>query len=135
MITYLGLGSNLGNKTEHIACATRLINDQVGVVLRRSSDFVSEPWGFHSENTFLNIVLAVETQLQPLALLRQLQAIEREMGRTQKTKLGEYKDRIIDIDILLYDNVEIHLPELSIPHPLIEQRDFVRIPLSEVMEK
>ena len=131
MITYLGLGTNLGNKTENIAQAIQWINEQVGEVLRRSSDYVSEPWGFQSENTFLNIVVAVETLLEPFDLLQKLQQIEKQLGRTEKT-LGEYKDRIIDIDILLYDDKTIATSELVIPHPLINERDFVRIPLAEV---
>ena len=131
MITYLGLGTNLGNKTENIAQAIQRINEQVGEVLRRSSDYVSEPWGFQSENTFLNIVVAVETLLEPFDLLQKLQQIEKQLGRTEKT-LGEYKDRIIDIDILLYDDKTIATSELVIPHPLINERDFVRIPLAEV---
>ncbi len=130
-ISYLGLGTNLGDKEANIENALRLISEQVGEVLRRSSNYVSEPWGFQSENTFLNIVIAIETPLEPFELLHKLQQIEKQLGRTQKT-LDEYKDRIIDIDILLYENVRINTPTLTIPHPLMHERDFVQIPLAEV---
>ncbi len=133
MLTYLSIGTNLGNKQANIERAVVLINERVGKVVRRSSDFVSEPWGFISENTFLNIALAVETKLQPLELLAATQGIEHIMGRTYKSVDGHYADRIIDIDILLYGNEMVNLPELKIPHPHIEERDFVRIPLWEIM--
>ncbi len=134
MLTYLSIGTNLGNKQANIERAVVLINERVGKVVRRSSDFISEPWGFVSENTFLNIAVAVETELQPLELLAATQRIERIMGRTHKSVNGHYADRIIDIDILLYGNEKINLPELQIPHPHIEERDFVRIPLQEIKE-
>lgn len=134
MIVYLSIGTNLGNRVANVEHALDLINGQVGRIVRRSSDFISEPWGFVSENTFLNIAVAVETELQPLELLAATQRIERIMGRTHKSVNGHYSDRIIDIDILLYGNEKINLPELQIPHPHIEERDFVRIPLQEIKE-
>ena len=133
MLTYLSIGTNLGNKQANIERAVVLINERVGKVVRRSSDFVSEPWGFVSANMFLNIVVAVETEQLPLELLVATQRIERIMGRTHKSVDGHYADRIIDIDILLYGNEMVNLPELKIPHPHIEERDFVRIPLWEIM--
>lgn len=134
MLVYLSIGTNLGNRVANVEHALDLINGQVGRIVRRSSDFISEPWGFVSENTFLNIAVAVETELQPLELLAATQRIERIMGRTHKSVNGHYSDRIIDIDILLYGNEKINLPELQIPHPHIEERDFVRIPLQEIKE-
>lgn len=134
MLVYLSIGTNLGNRVANVEHALDLINGQVGRIVRRSSDFISEPWGFVSENTFLNIAVAVETELQPLELLVATQRIERIMGRTHKSVNGHYADRIIDIDILLYGNEKINLPELQIPHPHIEERDFVRIPLQEIKE-
>lgn len=134
MIVYLSIGTNLGNRVANVEHALDLINGQVGRIVRRSSNFISEPWGFVSENTFLNIAVAVETELQPLELLAATQRIERIMGRTHKSVNGHYADRIIDIDILLYGNEKINLPELQIPHPHIEERDFVRIPLQEIKE-
>lgn len=134
MLVYLSIGTNLGNRVANVEHALDLINGQVGRIVRRSSNFISEPWGFVSENTFLNIAVAVETELQPLELLAATQRIERIMGRTHKSINGHYADRIIDIDILLYGNEKINLPELQIPHPHIEERDFVRIPLQEIKE-
>ncbi len=132
MQTYLGLGSNLGKKEHNINFAIQQIAEQVGKVIRRSTFYHSDPVGFLSDNQFVNAVVLVETQLEPLDLLHQLQYIEREMGRTNKTKEGVYEDRIIDIDILLYDNLTIDLPELTIPHPRMQERDFVMKPLKEI---
>ena len=132
MQTYLGLGSNLGKKEHNINFAIQQIAEQVGRIMRQSTFYHSAPVGFSSDNQFVNAVVLVETQLEPLDLLHQLQYIEREMGRTSKTKEGVYEDRIIDIDILLYDNLTINLPELTIPHPRMQERDFVMKPLREI---
>ena len=134
MLSYLSLGSNLGNKEDNLTKAVSLISEKVGKVVRRSSFYYSEPWGFQSENSFVNLCIAVETSLAPLDLLHTTQLIERTMGRTRKSKDGLYHDRIIDIDILLYGDQHISLPELQIPHPLMRRRDFVMIPLREIMD-
>lgn len=133
MKTFLGLGSNLGNKKENIDSAIRQISSKTGKVLRQSSYYISEPFGFQSKNDFVNVVVQVETTLEPIELLHQLQQIEQEMGRPQKTVDGVYADRIIDIDILLYEDWEIDLPELKVPHPLMKERDFVMNPLNEIL--
>ncbi len=133
MKSYLGLGTNLGNRRDNLKNALTLIADRVGEITAESSVVESEPWGFKSDNHFLNIVIAVETQLQPIELLQCLQSIEREMGRTQNVKNTGYQDRIIDIDILLYDDRNVDLPELKIPHPLMKVRDFVLKPLNEIL--
>ena len=130
---YLGLGSNLGNREENLACAIRLIGERVGEVLRQSHIIETEPWGFESENRFLNGVIMCETSLTPRQLLRTTQKIEREMGRTTKSKNG-YKDRCIDIDILLYDELRVDESDLQIPHPQMLKRDFVMIPLREIRD-
>lgn len=132
MIYYIGIGTNLGNKQENIAKALTLIQERTGKILRRSNDFISEPWGFSSENTFLNIVIALDSELSPIDLLHQTQVIEQEMGRTYKSVNGVYHDRIIDIDLLECEGITINSAELNLPHPLINQRDFVYIPLQEV---
>ncbi len=132
MIYYIGIGTNLGDKQENISRALKLIQERTGKILRRSKDFISEPWGFSSENTFLNIAIALDSELSPIDLLHQTQAIEREMGRTYKSVNGIYHDRIIDIDLLECEGFTIHSTELNLPHPLINQRDFVYIPLLEV---
>ena len=133
---YLGLGSNLGDKEENIRKAITLIGDRVGTVLRQSSLIETEPWGFESENSFLNGVILVETTFTPRQTLKATQKIERELGRKRKSdSLKKYADRPIDIDILLYDDLTIDEPDLKIPHPLMEQRDFVMIPLREIQKK
>ena len=131
---YLGLGSNLGNRKENLAYAIRLIGERVGKVLRVSSFIETEPWGFESENTFVNAVILCETDLTPRQLLCATQKIEREMGRQKKSTDGGYSDRCIDIDILLYDDLRVDEPDLQIPHPLMLKRDFVMIPLREIRD-
>ena len=107
------------------------ISQKVGEITCQSGIYVSKSWGFESENEFLNVVVLVETNLLPLDLFVKTQEIERELGRTAKTAKG-YADRLIDIDILLYDKEIIDTPELKIPHPLLTERDFVLIPLLEI---
>ena len=131
---FLGLGSNLGNKEEHIRNAISLISERVGLVVRQSSLISTQPWGFESPNPFVNAVVLCETTLAPRAVLRATQAIERELGRTHKSVDGHYADRIIDIDILLYDDLRVDEPDLQIPHPLMLERDFVMIPLGEIRD-
>ena len=134
---YLGLGSNLGDREEIILKAISLIGERVGLVIRQSSLIETEPWGFESDNKFLNGVILCETTLTPRQVLRATQKIERELGKlrkhsTRRTPLSIYHDRPIDIDILLYDDLTIDEPDLKIPHPLMHERDFVMIPLKEI---
>ena len=142
---FLGLGSNLGDREENIQKAISLIGERVGTVLRQSSLIETEPWGFESENKFLNGVILCETSLTPRQLLRVTQKIERDLGRKKKSASSHsshllpltshlYKDRPIDIDILLYDDLTVDEPDLKIPHPLMQQRDFVMIPLNEIIK-
>jgi 2-amino-4-hydroxy-6-hydroxymethyldihydropteridine diphosphokinase len=123
----------LGHKKANIDNAIRKIEAVVGWVIRRSDYYVSAPWGFESEHDFVNVVICVETALQPLELLLRLQEIEQEMGRVQKSVGGVYADRVIDIDILLYEDLVIDFPELKVPHPLMKERDFVMKPLNEIL--
>ncbi|MBQ8155572.1 MAG: 2-amino-4-hydroxy-6-hydroxymethyldihydropteridine diphosphokinase [Prevotella sp.] len=134
---YLGLGSNLGNREDIIRKAISLIGERVGLLIRQSSLIETEPWGFESDNKFLNGVILCETTLTPRQVLRATQKIERELGKlrkhsTRRTPLSIYHDRPIDIDILLYDDLTIDEPDLKIPHPLMHERDFVMIPLKEI---
>ena len=139
---YLGLGSNLGDREEHIRKAVALIGEKVGLVIRQSSLIETEPWGFESENRFLNGVILVETSLTPRQLLRSTQKIERSLGRKRKSTdsslqspdFSKYSDRPIDIDILLYGDLVVDEPELKIPHPLMWTRDFVMVPLREIID-
>jgi len=128
---YLALGSNLGNKHKHLNDAVIAISLELGNVLSVSSFYPSTPQGFKSENPFLNGVLLLDTELSPIQLLKKTQQIELSLGRTKKDT-ENYEDRIIDIDILLYDNQIIDLPTLKIPHPKMLERDFVLIPLTEI---
>lgn len=130
-ITYLALGTNLGDKEENLNQAVLQLSLRAGNVLSVSTYMATQPVGFCSENSFLNTVLILETSLTPLDLLLCTQAIEREMGRTSKSE-GSYSDCIIDIDILLYDHLYINTPQLKIPHPLMTERDFVLKPLLEL---
>lgn len=135
MIAYLSLGTNLGDKRKNIAEAINYIGELVGDVVRQSALYETEPWGFRSDNRFVNAAVCVDTRLSPRRLLEVTQRIEREMGRTLKSDGGEYHDRIIDIDILLYGDQHIDEPDLKIPHPLMHVRDFVMTPLNEIMEE
>jgi 2-amino-4-hydroxy-6-hydroxymethyldihydropteridine diphosphokinase len=112
--------------------AVEEIGKRVGEITSLSAFHDSEPWGFESENSFLNAVFCVSTELTPIEVLHITQEIERELGRSKKSVNGIYSDRMIDIDILLYDDLHIQTPELTIPHPLMRERDFVIIPLREI---
>ena len=142
---YLGLGSNLGDKEKNLRRAIQLIGEQIGDVSRQSALYYSEPWGFSSDNAFVNAVILVETTLTPHQLLRATQRIERLLGKSRKHATQRpashstvhpspvYHDRPIDIDILLYDDLHIDTPRLKIPHPLMQERDFVMVPLREIL--
>ena len=132
---YLGIGTNLGDKEANILKAYELIEQKVGQISKRSSLYRTEPWGYQSDNDFVNTVICVETELSPHELLKATQMIERQMGRTKKSRGGEYHDRIIDIDILLYGDITINEPDLVIPHPLMKKRDFVMNPLGEIIDE
>jgi 2-amino-4-hydroxy-6-hydroxymethyldihydropteridine diphosphokinase len=130
---YLGLGSNLGNRKAILNEAISLIQKRVGEVVRQSSFLETEPWGFTSHNKFLNACVCVDTRYSPHQILKTTQAIEKDMGRCHKTVNHQYHDRIIDIDILMIDDLNIDDSDLKVPHPLMKERDFVMIPLKEIM--
>ncbi|MDU1903488.1 MAG: 2-amino-4-hydroxy-6-hydroxymethyldihydropteridine diphosphokinase [Dysgonomonas sp.] len=129
---YLGLGSNLNDKERNIQTALSLIEETVGEVISVSSFYRTEPVGFESDNTFINAACYLKTELTPKELLNSTQKIEKEIGRKEKSINGKYSDRLIDIDILLYDDVVVNEPDLTIPHPLMHRRSFVILPLSEI---
>ena len=133
-VLYLALGANIGDREHTINRAIELIEGAVGTVVRRSSFLETEPWGFSSSNRFINAAVCVHTALSPLEVLETTQDIERQLGRTVKSSDGGYHDRPIDIDILLYDELSIDTPRLCIPHPLMRERDFVMIPLREIID-
>lgn len=130
---YLSLGSNLGDRHANITRALELIDEHVGSVYRVSSFIETEPWGFDSPNRFINAVCLVHTMLPPRRCLEETQRIEREMGRTAKSEEGRYADRLIDIDLLMYDQLQMDEPGLVLPHPHMNERDFVTVPLREIL--
>ena len=132
MCIYFGLGTNLGDKERNLLLAVQNIEERIGKAISLSAFYTTAPWGFTSENTFLNAALCVETQLAPLEILKITQEIEYEMGRTHKSVNGAYSDRVIDIDLLLYDDLVLDTPELKLPHSLMQERDFVMHPLAEI---
>ena len=129
---YLGLGTNLGDKEANLDMAMEEIRKQVGEILSLSAYYITEPWGFDSKNAFLNAVCKISTSLSPLDVLLTTQSIEKDLGRMKKSVNGQYSDRPIDIDILLYNDIVLDSPNLTIPHPLMHKRTFVMEPLSEI---
>lgn len=126
---YLLIGGNLGNRKDNLLKATALITERCGHLTRCSSVYETEAWGITDQPSFLNQVLEISTSLNARQLLRKILKIEKEMGRVRKEKLGP---RIIDIDILLFENEILDLPFLKIPHPEIQNRRFVLTPLAEI---
>jgi 2-amino-4-hydroxy-6-hydroxymethyldihydropteridine diphosphokinase len=126
---FLGLGTNMGDRLQNLEKACTLISKKAGVIVKKSTCYETAAWGETNQNNFYNLVIALESKLPPLILLTTLQAIESDMGRIRKQKWGA---RIIDIDILLFNNEIINLPELKIPHPFLAERRFVLQPLSEI---
>lgn len=134
-IAYLSLGSNLGDRHATMQSAILLLGKQAGTVDRVSSAIETEPWGFESANKFLNMCVRITTTLSPEQLLATTKDIELQLGRTTKSVNGQYHDRPIDIDILTYDDLHINTPSLTLPHPHMHERDFVMIPLREILDK
>ena len=132
-MVYLGLGTNLGDKRKNLNDAIRMLENQVGEVEKVSSVIETEPEGFKSDNMFLNAVVKVRTALSPFEILDITQDVEKSLGRKEKSSNGIYHDRVIDIDILLYDDINISTPRLVIPHPRMAQREFVMTPLAEIL--
>ena len=127
---YLSLGSNLGEREQTIERAIRLLPG----VVARSSFYYSPAQEFVSPHPFCNCCVRIETDLEPMALLRLTQSIERQLGRTRKSVHGQHFDREIDIDILMGE-VQICTADLQLPHPKMHERDFVMVPLQEILQK
>lgn len=139
MTTYLGIGTNLGDRNANIRTALSLLRERVGELLRCSAPYHSAPVGFVSDNAFVNVVASFRTPLTPRQLLVATQDIERLMGRTEKSVNGQYRDRIIDIDLLLCfadsgKPLTCSCPDLTLPHPRMQERDFVMVPLREIYQ-
>lgn len=129
---YLSLGTNLGNRHDNIRRACVLIAERIGTVVLQATPIETAPVGFDSANQFLNTAVAVDTTMPPAQVLLATQQIERDMGRTIKSKGGVYHDRIIDIDLLACDNCIVNTPPLQLPHPGMTDRLFVLEPLAEI---
>lgn len=129
-IIYLGIGTNQGDRDKNLARARVLIGQKAGEIIRSSSVYEAEPWGFESSHLFLNMVVKVETGLPPLKLLETVHIIEDELGRKRSRR--RYISRVMDIDILFYGNDVLATKELVIPHPLISERKFVLVPMAEI---
>lgn len=123
----------MGNRREQLQRAIDLLGERVGTVVRTSSFIETAPWGFESANQFLNACVLVSTSLSPREAMEVTKQIERDLGRTHKSIDGQYKDRPIDIDLLLYDDLHVNDDNLVIPHPHMKERDFVMIPLREIL--
>lgn len=130
---YLGLGSNLGDKRENINLAYGHIQEKIGNICRKSAIYETPPWGFQSEDVFYNTVIFLETELTAEQVLEKIQEIEKELGRVKDFKIG-YSSRVIDIDILDYNNMILEKPQLVLPHPHIEKRNFVLYPMRDIAE-
>lgn len=129
---YLSLGSNLGDRGENLDRALSNIEERIGDIVSTSAFYVTDPVGFESENQFLNAVCEVKTKMEPLQILEATQSIEKEMGRKTKSTDKVYADRIIDIDLLLYDDEILKSSQLTLPHPHLHERLFVLLPLAEI---
>jgi len=125
---YLSLGSNLGDRKANLKAAAAALAPIVGV-LRASRIYQTAPWGYLDQPDFLNQVLECETELAPLELLAHLKRIEKTLGRQPGVRYGP---RLIDLDILFYDQLVVDLPELTIPHPRAAERAFVLVPLADL---
>ncbi len=125
---FLGLGSNMGNRREKLTCAFQLLAPEVDLI-QVSSIYETVPWGYLDQPSFLNCVAEAKTDLSPLKLLKKLKGIEKELGRQATFRNGP---RVIDIDILLFDQRVILSSEITIPHPRMLERAFVLVPLAEI---
>lgn len=126
-----GLGSNMGDRLDALARAMEYIRSEAGEVTAASSVWETEPWGFEADEQFLNMVIIIETVLEPWQLMQLFRSIEGRMGRRRSGR-GSYESRIVDLDILLWEGRIISMPVLEVPHPRLADRRFVLEPLYEV---
>jgi len=129
-MVFLGIGTNLGSREINLEKAIERIGESIGPVIESSSIYETEPWGFQANEEFLNQVVRVRTDLNPSGLLGRILMIESLLGRIRGEQ--RYESRLIDIDILLYDDIIVDEESLKIPHPLMHQRRFVLVPLCEL---
>lgn len=131
-VVYLSLGSNMGDREGILGLAIEEIGKRIGNVTKVSNKYETEPWGFISENKFLNMALEVKTELSPYEISERVHKIEDDLGRTRTNNATGYEDRVIDIDILMIDNIISEEKDLTLPHPKMHLREFVIFPLSEI---
>lgn len=128
-IVHIGIGSNLGNRQNNCLAAIRRLQQHGVSLLKQSSLIETEPWGVTDQPKFMNMAIEARTDLSPLQLLDLLKTIEKDMGRKDTVKWGP---RVIDLDILFYEDRIIDSADLKIPHPHLQKRDFVLVPLMEI---
>jgi len=133
IMLFLSLGTNLGDREKNLNNAIDWIIRKIGQVVKKSSFYQTKPEGFVSDNDFFNVVIAVKTKLPIYQVFKQTRKIEKILGRTKKSKNEIYTDRIIDIDILAYNNLIIKTKKLTLPHPKLHLRKFVTEPLAEIL--
>ena len=126
---YLGIGSNLGDRRKNCMDALEVLEQKGIIIIKKSSLYETEPWGVEGQPMFLNMAAEIRTDLNPGELLSLLKEVEKEVGRGETYKWGP---RVIDLDILLFDNISIDEYNLKIPHPLMHEREFVLKPLAEI---
>lgn len=129
---HLSLGSNIGDSRAIIARAVAdIVSIREVIRLEQSPPYESEPWGFESPNRFVNVGVKISTTLGPLELLERLQDIERRhWNHSHRNADGSYRDRALDIDIITMSGVEMHTPQLTLPHPRMSERPFVTVPMA-----
>ena len=127
------LGGNLGNVYSSFSKARLLLEKNIGRISETSSIYKSEAWGFDSDSIFLNQVVIIDTSLTVVPILKETQSIEKIIGRKDKSKGQDYTDRLIDIDILFYNNEIIESKTLTVPHPRLHLRNFTLNPLKEII--
>lgn len=128
-VVFLLLGANLGDRQQTLSQARNLIYDQVGPVLQQSGLYETAPWGVENQPSYINQVLQVATTRAAEEVLSQTQAIEQQLGRVRLEKWGS---RLIDIDLLYYDQLTLQTETLTIPHPYLHLRRFTLVPLAEI---
>ncbi|HUW94002.1 MAG TPA: 2-amino-4-hydroxy-6-hydroxymethyldihydropteridine diphosphokinase [Bacteroidales bacterium] len=130
-VVLLGLGSNMGDRLSYLSYTLNQLKKEAGRITAKSSVWETEPWGFEAEEQFLNMTVELVTTLDPEALLAIIHSMENRLGRTHRKGRG-YQSRVIDIDILLWEDKVISVPGLQVPHPHLGDRRFVLVPLCEM---
>ncbi len=129
---FISLGTNMGDKILNLETAISEINNKIGEVVKISGKYETEPWGFSAEESFINMVILIRSYLEPVDLMKGCLSIEKIMGRVRKKNKTGYESRVIDIDILFFDDKIISNTWVKIPHPLIQFRRFILEPFNEI---